>query len=480
MKRWRIVALAAAGILAAACADTGSDEALVARAGEQELTVEEAASLLVDEENLPNQTDVVRALADIWIDYTLLASSVARDSTLRGLDIEPLIRQQLEQELIVQHMDSVLQVDTAIAEDELRRAYETESPEAQLRASHILLGFPEQATAAQRDSVRERLEAIRRRALGGESFSDLARQYSQDPGSASQGGDLGTFSRGDMVRPFEEAALALEPGDISEIVETPFGLHVIRLESKEVPGFDSMRDAFRVRMQNQRFLSAESSYVASVEEARSPEIAENAFEVVKELAAEPGSQLSSRAAARPLVSFEGGAFTVGEYRMFVQGQQPQLRERIRSATDEQLENFLNGLAQREMLVAEARDSGMEPSAARVDSLARETRRQILTAAGEIGLRDIEQAPGEPIGPAIERAVRNALGDVLAGARDVLPLGPVSYQLRSRTPTTIYESGLGQTVLRIGQIRATRAPSPTEAPPDTGAAPDTSGGGTGTP
>lgn len=480
MKTSRIVPAVLALLAIAACSDAQSNEGLVARAGDQELTVDQTVQLLVDQENLPNQTQVVHALADIWIDYSLLARAVARDSTLQELNLAPLIRQQLEQRVIAQHMDSVLQVDTAISDTDLRQAYEQEAPEARIHASHILLGFPDQATPAQRDSVRAEIESIRRRALAGESFATLAGQYSQDPGSAAQGGDLGTFGRGDMVRPFEDAAFALQPGQISDVVETPFGLHIIRLESKEVPGFDSVRDQYRQRLQNRRFVEAESTYVASVEEAAHPQVSDGAYGILKELAKDPGTQLSKRAADRALVSFDGGAFTVAEYQTFIQSQQPQLRDRIQNASDEQLGNFLDGMAQRELMVAEAKKGGLEPDRARVDSLVTETRKQILAAADEIGLRRLDRAPGEAIEPAVARAVHQSLTDILSGANNVVPLGPIGYQLRSRVPTAVYDAGVGQVVLKIGQARASRSPSPTESGPDSTAAPDTAGGGPGTP
>ena len=461
MKMRRLAAALVGLTVVGACGDEESTEGLVARAGDHELSVDRAVEFLVDQENLPNDVEVVRALADLWVDYTLLASEVARDSTLRSLDLEPLIRQQLDQEMIFQLRDSVIQVDTMITEDELRAAYETEAPDAQLRASHILMGFPAQATQAQRDSVREAMEAVRRRAAGGESFAALAREYSQDPGTASQGGDLGTFGRGEMVRPFEDAAFALQPGEISDVVETPYGLHVIRLQEKEAPGFDQVRDQFRVRMLNQRFLSAESTYVAGVQERGNPVVEEGALGVVKELARDPSARLTARAGRRPLVSFQGGSVTVQDFLNLAQAQQPQFRDQVQNAPDEQLENFLMGLAQRKLLVAEAASAGLAPEPARVDSLVNEARQQLLDVVGEMGLRRLERAPGEGLNAAVARAVNGALADVLNGAKDVVPLGQISFQLRQEHPSVIFEPGLGQVVLNVGQARANRAPAPSD-------------------
>lgn len=465
-KTWQTAAVAAGLTLGAACAQDEVATGVVARAGDLRLGVDETVQLLADHENLPNDIELVRAVADLWADYALLAHVIARDSTLGALDLEPLVRQQLDQEMIFLLRDSVIQVDTLVSDDELREVYERESPESELRASHILLTFPEQSTQAERDSVRAEMETLRRRALAGEDFAALARRHSQDPGSGPQGGDLGTFSRGDMVKPFEDAAFALQPGEISQVVESPYGLHLIRLDSRRAPGFDQVRDQFRMRLLNQRFLQAESAFVAGVEERGSPQIQEGAGQIVRELAKDPSAQLSRRAGDRTLVRFEGGAVTVRDYVDVLQGQQASFRQQVQSATDEQLDNFLRGLAQRELLVAEAARGGLAPSRERVDSLVAEARQQLLAVAGDVGLRSLDQAPGETVEVAVQRAVRRALGDVLAGAADPVPLGPISYQLRSRTPITVFETGLGEVVVGVGRIRAARVPAAGEPAPDT--------------
>lgn len=82
---------------------------------------------------------------------------------------------------------------------------------------------------AERDRVRTELAALRERVIKGEKFSMLATLYSQDPGTSSKGGELGFFSRGDMVGEFEAAAFALKPGEVSPIIETQFGFHIIQL-----------------------------------------------------------------------------------------------------------------------------------------------------------------------------------------------------------------------------------------------------------
>lgn len=103
------------------------------------------------------------------------------------------------------------------------------SPE-QVRARHILFRVPADATPEQQAQVRKKAEAVLAKARAGEDFATLATQNSEDS-SAAQGGDLGAVGRGQMVKPFEDAAFALPPGQISDLVETPFGLHIIKVES---------------------------------------------------------------------------------------------------------------------------------------------------------------------------------------------------------------------------------------------------------
>lgn len=95
-------------------------------------------------------------------------------------------------------------------------------------ASHILIRVDDKADAAARAKAKATIDTVLRKAKAGEDFGKLAQQYSQD-GSAAQGGDLGDFPRGQMVPAFEQAAFALKPGQLSGVVTTQFGYHVIKM-----------------------------------------------------------------------------------------------------------------------------------------------------------------------------------------------------------------------------------------------------------
>ncbi|MFN3828939.1 MAG: SurA N-terminal domain-containing protein [Tepidimonas ignava] len=146
------------------------------------------------------------------------------------------------------------------SEDELRQYYDTNVAAAaqreQRRAAHILLTLAPDAKPE--DKARVRAEAERLLAevrANPERFAELARQHSQDPGSAAQGGDLGWFGRGAMVKPFEDAVFALAKGQVSDIVETDFGLHIIRVldvRQQPVEPFEKMRAALADQWRQQQ------------------------------------------------------------------------------------------------------------------------------------------------------------------------------------------------------------------------------------
>ena len=108
--RWTLGIAALLMSSAVACSDARSNEGLVARVGDHELTVEDVAELMVNEERLPAQVTVVQQVADLWIQYTLLGAALSRDTTLSSIEFEPLVRQQLDQLMIFQLRDSVVQV----------------------------------------------------------------------------------------------------------------------------------------------------------------------------------------------------------------------------------------------------------------------------------------------------------------------------------------------------------------------------------
>ena len=122
-----------------------------------------------------------------------------------------------------------------------------------VRASHILISVPETADAAAKAQAKSKAGQILKDLKAGKDFAALAKQHSQDPGSAVNGGDLGFFQQGQMVGPFNDVAFSLKPGATSGLVETQFGFHIIRVAEKQperaVP-LDEVRPKLEQYLQN--------------------------------------------------------------------------------------------------------------------------------------------------------------------------------------------------------------------------------------
>lgn len=140
------------------------------------------------------------------------------------------------------------EADLKIRYDEQRDQYQVGE---QVRARHILLKMSPDASDEDKTALRSKAVDIRKRALEGEDFAALAVEFSEDSTAAS-GGDLGFFGRGVMTGAFEDAAFALEPGQISDLIETQFGIHIIKVEEKKAAHtrtLDEVRDELRREVQ---------------------------------------------------------------------------------------------------------------------------------------------------------------------------------------------------------------------------------------
>ncbi|MEO7887523.1 SurA N-terminal domain-containing protein [Polaromonas sp.] len=123
------------------------------------------------------------------------------------------------------------------------------------RASHILIAAPKTASAADREKAKAKAEELLAQVKKApDSFADVARKNSQDTGSAPAGGDLDFFARGSMVKPFEDAAFAMKKGEISNVVESEFGYHIIKLtdvKSPKRPAFEEMKPQLEADLRKQ-------------------------------------------------------------------------------------------------------------------------------------------------------------------------------------------------------------------------------------
>lgn len=173
------------------------------------------------------------------------------------------VPEQIKAEYVVLNLDAVAaQINVSDAElqsyyDQNKKQYVTEE---QRRASHILLNLKKDASAAEQKAVRAKAEALLAEVRKNpDSFAKVAKENSQDPGSADKGGDLDFFGKGAMVKPFEDAVLKLKEGEISDIVQSDFGLHIIKLTAVRPGGtktFDDVKTQLATDVRKQKATKA--------------------------------------------------------------------------------------------------------------------------------------------------------------------------------------------------------------------------------
>lgn len=189
---------------------------------------------------------------------------------LKGIDMTPQDMQEFTRKDIVinNFIEKKFAANAAATEAEARKFYDEnldqyfKQPET-VRASHILISADEKATPEEREKAKEKAEALLKRLKAGEDFAALAKAESVCP-SSTQGGDLGTFGRGQMVGPFEDSVFALKPGEVSGLVETQFGYHIIKLVEKQelkTEKFEDVKDKIANFLKGQKVQQELSSFM---------------------------------------------------------------------------------------------------------------------------------------------------------------------------------------------------------------------------
>jgi peptidyl-prolyl cis-trans isomerase C len=188
---------------------------------------------------------------------------------MKELDMnEKDLRDYTRRDLVISNFVEKTIIPTVkVSEEDARKFYEQNPdkftrPES-VKASHILIGVDAKASAEEKKAAREKAEKLRKELAGGADFAVLAKGNSTCP-SAQQGGDLGSFGKGQMVPAFEQAAFALKPGEISDVVETQFGYHIIKLTEKkaaEKVDFKEARPRIEEFLKNQKIGAAVNEYI---------------------------------------------------------------------------------------------------------------------------------------------------------------------------------------------------------------------------
>jgi len=232
---------------------------------DKELLYQEARKqkIVVEEETVGEKIDALRKQ---------FPSEKAFQDKMGQMNLsEDTLRSQIREDLAVQQLvEREILAHVKVSEQDMQSFYDSnrdrfKEPE-RVRASHILIKSKPDADPVNKEETRKKLEAVKKRIDQGEDFAALAKEFSHCP-SAEKGGDVGYFERGRMVKPFEDAAFSMKPGEVSDIVVTSFGFHLIEVTDKK-PGriipYDESKERIKQHLQRVKFLEEKNNYVAEL------------------------------------------------------------------------------------------------------------------------------------------------------------------------------------------------------------------------
>ena len=181
------------------------------------------------------------------------------------------VRKGIETELLIQYfLDSVVATDITVTDEEISALYNSDRSAT---VQHILF-LTQDKTDSEKEAIRKKAEDILSRAQSGEDFAALAKEYSEDPGSKDKGGLYEDFGRGVMVKPFEDAAFNLPLGSISDIVETQYGYHIIKVldRKRETRPLDEIKKELEDQIKQQKTGQAFMGYMQGLRQKANMQI----------------------------------------------------------------------------------------------------------------------------------------------------------------------------------------------------------------
>jgi len=239
---------------------SAKDDDVVAKIGDRKVTISEFNKMLgyLDSEKQKLIEKSPQLKENLLKQYVqgIVISNLAKK---KGFDKNPELKEQLEMlkdnYIAIEYLKKEVVNKVEVSEEDIKSYYEIHKDEFKtpemVRARHILIKTDTSASDNDKKKSREKAEDILKKIKAGEDFAKLASDLSDDTGSKTNGGELGFFPKGRMVKSFEDAAFSLKPGELSGIVETQFGYHIIKVEEKKESGmepFDTAKEKIKQKL----------------------------------------------------------------------------------------------------------------------------------------------------------------------------------------------------------------------------------------
>lgn len=359
---------------------------------------------------------------------TAFGVAVARDEVERVG--RPFIEQNERGRILGKLAAMVTLRSAGIDEDSVRSLYRND-PRHELVVRHLVVLAERPRSEEEAREARSRAEGALERIRSGERFADVAADVSDEPGAAERGGLLEPGRRDSWVPGFWEAASALEEGEVSDVVETRYGYHVIKLEERRIVPFEEVRGEVVSRLAGE-----ERARVATGEWARRRyrRMTLRREAIARWRRGEVGD-------TAVLATWPEGEYAAEEVRDFLLTVGPETKSRLEAASDSIFVEVVHTHAGNAMLAAEAREMGLRLSPEEREAVRREWRKQAARWARSLGFRSGMDDAG------IKAAAREALGSTAQSARiarsELREMGPAlraAYDVRVASPP---ESGGGE-------------------------------------
>jgi hypothetical protein len=449
MKRPLVLALAACVPLAAC---DGFKEAMTAhvdvaaRAGSQELSVTRLAELL-GASKIPLRRDVVQTVADMWVNYQLLARAAAHDDSLNQPELIDEAMWSATANTRMKKWYDVISKNWA-STDTARNAADYAEGKL-LAARHILFNAPAGESPAA-DSALRKAQAVRAQ-LTSANFADMANRHNQQ-GAAGPGGDLGVFPKEQMVAEFGNAVAALKPGEISQPVRSQYGYHLIRRST-----YEEVKDQFAQLNNVAALRVGESTYVAKLTEAAKIQVRPNAPAVVKALAASPDAHREDKTV---IATSTAGDFTAGRAAQWITAfpNPQQLRQQIQQAPDSMLPEFVKAVVQRDLMLRQADSAKVALDTAEANEIRRAFVSMVASTWSGLNispnrLADSAKTTGERERLAAAR-VDDYLERLLTKDEQFIPIQlPLEAALHSKYDYKVNAAGIDRAFERAQRLRA---------------------------
>jgi hypothetical protein len=473
----RLAGLAGAVALVASCSDALTSRVdTVARAEGYELGVEPLAELVATGKGLPLRRDVVEEISSYWVDYVILADRLARgDSLMDSATVMAAMWAETQQEIADRYHARLVASRISLDSAQLDSAYAVGRHRL---INQILFRVSPDASPPVRAERRSQAEDYSRRLHAGRITWAKAAEASDD--NPARGGSLGVITHGDAVEAFENVAFALEPGEISEVVETADGYHIIYR-----PRLADAREEYRTELEMRLEDDFNNGYLSSLMARWNIEVRSGIAPAVREVGSNPLRAKSSR---RVLGSHRGGAFRVSDLARWLQAMPVELRRQLPAASDSQVTVLVRTLIRNDALLHEARDSGVTISPEFVDQARDGLRRQVALLTALLGMPLDSLAGMRTLAPEARHALvgQRVLAYLKALSQNQKRLQVVppflADALRARSEWSLVPAGVERTIERARHIRlaldtstTNRAPPPEVPPPSAAEPPGDSSG-----